>query len=807
MVLEQLPYTFMKGLKFWRDRCHRFPFIQLTSDCSRSPRLRICRQGQRSQLTDVATTPRISEQGSVLSGQVAPGSPSLQMPLVTQGSPFPPPAHFLSPLSSYRYGAAIGLGVALSSLGPGQAQAQSLVKPFALPPQSLVASSSAEMTTVSFQTLDIPLNPVGPPEHAVPAVSPPPGMSLGDDALENNERAAPSLSASKQPVVLAPTGEQVADRPPGDEVTLKGASISAELNELSADQGPFLQSPPQPLAQSDSTLQTITVAASSEAQNLLPLNPDPRELQVPTDLGKVTIDLNRPLTLEQALELAQRNNLTVQIAELQLQVSRAALRQARALNYPRLDLTGQLFRTENATFVVNRPTFAINPTLLEVQQRTLGLLQTEQAAAEFDLDLGLSNLQALLQTNQDTRQDVTFNQQIADLDRGAIEAGTLAPIATVTPLSPFPRSLRPLVPQSEGTVTSTTDTVGNFETTTAEGRLELAYRVFTSGFRSGTIGAAREQVRNAELQLQVVLEQLHLDVTNDYYDLQQADALVTVAQDSTDSARANLRNAQALEAAGLATLFDVLQAEVQLAQAIQDLTQGTSLRTIAQRQLAQRLNLAPTANVTAADPAAIAGLWPLSLEETILRALQYRPELEQFLAQRRIAQFNRRAALSAIRPQIEIFANVNAVDFVDDSVSGAFGYTVGVRVSWTFFDGGAARARAAQEEKNIAIAETQFANTKNQLRFEVEQAYSTLRANFGNIGTSLRSVEQAQENLRLAQLRFQAGIGTQLEISNAQANLTQSEGNLVDAVITYNRALAQLERSTSYRYQRERTSL
>ena len=564
------------------------------------------------------------------------------------------------------------------------------------------------------------------------------------------------------------------------------------------------QAPPQirgPLTQTQDRSELQDTSSSTVARDLLPLNPDPRELQLPTESSDVAIDLNQPITLKQALDLAQRNNLTVQVAELQLQQSREALRQAQALNFPTLSVIGELARTENATFVVSRPSIAINQaTQFEVQQRTLALLQTEQAVAEQELDQGISNLQQLLQANQDTRGDITFDQQIADLNLGAADASTLTAISTVAPLSPLPSSL---LPQSQGLVepASTTDANDDFAFTTAQGTLSLTYNIFTSGFRSGTIGAAREQVRVSELALQTQLEQLRLDATNDYYDLQQADALVTVAQDAVDSSRANLRNAQALEQAGLATLFDVLQAEVQLAQARQDLTQGINLQTIAQRQLAQTLNLAPTANVTAADSVAIAGLWPLSLEETILITLQNRPELEQVLAQRRIAQFNRRAALSAIRPQILFFANLDVVDQLDDDVLGAFGYAVGIQVSLNFFDGGAAKAAAAQQDENIAIADTQFADTKNQLRFEVEQAYSTMLANFENIGTALRSVEQAQENLRLAQLRFQAGIGTQLDITNAQADLTQTEGNLVDAVITYNRALVLLERSTSYSQQ------
>ena len=797
MVVDQLPCPFFQHLKFQRDYCQCFSWIKgsFTSLIS-APFLsklflsNLGRVGPPAMVspTDISFL-RTLPLGNL--GQVA-------LPLISspyQVQPSPNTTNLFTPLSSFSYSSAvIGLGVVFSLLGTGQAYSQTTAISSSSSQASHLPSTPETETSVSFQPLAIELQSVHPDTAEFQLASSTPQV-----ALDQPELTAQPLhtAAQNSPSLKNSASNSIQEL----DVNISPVTpVSEAANPTSKYQLKPSQSH-QPLAQTQFTPPPLRTNTASEAQDLLPLNPDPRQLQRPQETRDVEIDLNKPITLHQALDLAQRNNLTLQVAELQLQQSREALRQARALIYPNLDVVGDINRTENATFVVSRPPISINQaTQFEVQQRTLTLLQTEQADAELELDQGIANLQALLQANQDTRQDITFDQQTDELNSGAARAATLAPIERVTPLTPLPSFL---LPQSEGLADSRVDGEDtsdrdDLETSIARGTLSLTYDIFTSGFRSGTIGAAREQVRVSELALQAELDQLRLDVTNDYYDLQQADALVSVAEDAVNSARANLRDTKALEQAGLATQFDVLQADVQLAQATQDLTQGLNLQTIAQRQLVQRLNLSSIVNVTAADPAAIAGLWPLSLEDTILLTLKYRPELEQFLAQRRIAQFNRRVALSAIRPQIQFFANVEVVDQLDDDVLGAFGYVVGIQISLNFFDGGAAKAAAAQEEENIAIAETQFADTKNQLRFEVEQAYSTLQANYENIGTALRSVEQARENLRLAQLRFQAGIGTQLDITNAQADLTQQEGNLVDAVITYNRALAALERATSY---------
>jgi len=121
-----------------------------------------------------------------------------------------------------------------------------------------------------------------------------------------------------------------------------------------------------------------------------------------------------------------------------------------------------------------------------------------------------------------------------------------------------------------------------------------------------------------------------------------------------------------------------------------------------------------------------------------------------------------------------------------------------VQVNLNVFDGGAAKSRATQQEEDIAIAETQFADTKNDLRLEVEQAYASLQSNLRNVNTAQSSVQLAQESLELARLRFSAGIGTQLDITSAEASLTQSRGNLIAAILDYNRAIASIQRATSY---------
>ncbi|XQQ04914.1 MAG: TolC family protein [Leptolyngbya sp. IPPAS B-1204] len=350
-------------------------------------------------------------------------------------------------------------------------------------------------------------------------------------------------------------------------------------------------------------------------------------------------------------------------------------------------------------------------------------------------------------------------------------------------------------------ITTGGDLVRNYQDSTLLGTgIQLNYNVFTSGRRPALIEAAQSQVRLQQLDIERQTEQLILETTGDYYDLQQAGAQVNIFSANLAQAEQSLRDAQALERAGVGTRFDVLQAEVDVANARQRLTQQLSDLEVARRQLAQRLNISQTVNVSAADPIEVAGVWDLGLEESIVQAYKNRVELEQQLVQREISQQERRAALAQLGPQVSFVGNFNVTNNLDnDAFLDSFGYnySLALQASLALFDGGLARAQANQAESNISIAEAEFENVQDQIRLDVERGFSQLNASFANIQTTALAVEQATEALRLARLRFQAGVGTQTDVLRQQAVLAEAQVNNLSAILDYNRALAVLRRAVS----------
>lgn len=599
---------------------------------------------------------------------------------------------------------ALGLGtaIALSAIDPAFAQR---------PSQGLSLTDKDDATKTSRGAVSAPVSadseqsPVARPETTqVAQTSPPPPTPEVTAPLVPESAPAPAPTN-------APSGSP--PNPGANNTTPSAPVVAPETNPPTA---PAPTAPaPTPTGEGDRRSQETAPAPNPAATpptqaRTAPeyLDPDPNPLLLPTRPEEVEIVGTQPLTLQQVLELAQRNSRELQQAQLELEQRRAQLQEAQADRLPTLQVGAGLSASENQ----NR-----NQTV----QTPAGPIVQEDPDAD------------------DT--NVTLNSTV-----------------------------------------------------------QLNYDVFTGGRRSATIAAAEGRVRFQELQVESVAEQLRLDVIDEYYDIQQRDEEVRIARSTVEENERSLRDAQAQERAGVGTRFDVLQAQVDLANAQQDLTQALSQQRIARRQLVQRLGLSEQVDIAAADTVTAAGRWNLSLEDSIVLAYRNRAELEQQLVQRDISEEQRRAALANLLPQVSAFAQYDVAKLLngdDDNNDFEDDYSFGVRVNLNLFDGGQARARARQEEINSQLAESQFAQVRNQVRFQVEQAYRNLQASFANIGTTDLAVTQAQEALRLARLRFQAGVGTQSDVLRSQTALTRAEVDRLRAILGYNRALVQLQRFVS----------
>jgi OMF family outer membrane factor len=343
--------------------------------------------------------------------------------------------------------------------------------------------------------------------------------------------------------------------------------------------------------------------------------------------------------------------------------------------------------------------------------------------------------------------------------------------------------------------------------------------------RTPRIAAARDRYEKAKNAYLIGLRDLRLQAAEAYFDLQSADEQVRIGQESVRASLVSLRDARSRFQAGVATKLEVLQAETQLARDQQLLTNaltgngpgGPGLgQADARRQLAALLSLPQDVTPVAKDPSRVVGAWIPSLEESIIAAFAYREELDDILLDISIANSEANSELAASQPLLRIVNTLSAsnsygaryTDFVNGSneapaAQNVLGQTnwsvdnaIGLNLSWTLFDGGRARALYRLNKQRANEGRYRFAQRRDQIRVEVERGFFELQRNNLNISTNAQEVLSTRESLRLARLRFQAGVTTQREVVDTQRDLTQAEVRYALAISTYNKSLADLRRRT-----------
>ena len=320
------------------------------------------------------------------------------------------------------------------------------------------------------------------------------------------------------------------------------------------------------------------------------------------------------------------------------------------------------------------------------------------------------------------------------------------------------------------------------------------------------ISAARDNYERTQDTYLIALRDLRLDAATAFFQLQRQDEQVRIGQQSVRASLVSLRDARARYQAGVATKLEVLEAETQLARDQQLLTNALGGQVNARRSLAALMDLPQDISPTSATPARVLGLWEPSLQESIVAAYTFREELAQFLLDISINNSNANAALASVQPVLSIFNNFNTQRFqgelnalppVNDDANGwSFDNSVGLSARWNIFDGGRARAEYRRNKQAAEESRFNFASERDRIRLQVEESFYNLRDAQQNIRTTTREVLSATESLRLARLRFQAGVTTQREVVDNQRDLTSAEVRYADAILDYNESLAELRRRT-----------
>ncbi len=326
-------------------------------------------------------------------------------------------------------------------------------------------------------------------------------------------------------------------------------------------------------------------------------------------------------------------------------------------------------------------------------------------------------------------------------------------------------------------------------------RLAILYPLYTGGRVEAQIALAQASLRGAQAIFDRSKQQVVYSAEQTHLQGLLAAENVAAARRALDQASESLRVARARFSTGAAPQFDVLQAEVAVANAEQTMVRAQTSGASAQMNLDAALNLPQDTSLELTDtlvPRRVDG----TLADAVARGLRDRPDLVALQSQIAAAQASIDVAVSGGRPTVGLGAgyDVNNANGQSTSISG--GWSVALSLTLSVFDGGITQAKVREAQLRLEQLKIREAQTRQQIELDVRQAWLALQQAAGELTAATKAVEQGREAARLAAVRYEAGVGTSLEVLSAQSTLAQAELSLASARFNQNAARIQLVLAT-----------
>lgn len=321
----------------------------------------------------------------------------------------------------------------------------------------------------------------------------------------------------------------------------------------------------------------------------------------------------------------------------------------------------------------------------------------------------------------------------------------------------------------------------------------LSQKIFDFGKTFATTEAARRLAEVAQEDVELQRQAVTFLVKQNFILINFAQRLIRVQEQSLERADLNLRSARGFFEVGTRPKSDVARAEVDVANAKVDLIRARNAERVARVALNTAMGI-PADTPTQVQDILFYQQMQLDSRQLQAQALAQRPEYKQVRLRVSQAEAQLRRANRDFLPDVTGHGTYGGVRSDLNEV-----WEIGVALTWNLFDGGNMIAQVREKRALVESARAQVKVTELSIGQEVEQTYLVVNEAQERIAATQTAVASAQENFRLAQGRFDAGVGTILELTDAQLFLTQAQNTEAQALADYRVALAALERATGRR--------
>ncbi len=326
--------------------------------------------------------------------------------------------------------------------------------------------------------------------------------------------------------------------------------------------------------------------------------------------------------------------------------------------------------------------------------------------------------------------------------------------------------------------------------------LSLSVPLFTGGRLLGGFRQANYNLKSTEESVRKSRHETVFNTKRAFYGILLAKDFIRVAEEAVSLAEKLHSNIKVQYEVGVASQFDLLRSEVQLANLKPQLIQARNNLKVMDLGLKTILGLDLNTEIEVKGKLVYQEMEP-DLESCLAKALQNRPEIIQLNYQQKMAREGLKMAKGARLPSISISGQYNywadKFSFAKDNWQSY--YAVNLVFSMPIFNGFATSARIAQSHALINELELNQKGLVEMLKFEVRQAVLKINEAKETLQSQGKNVEQAQESVRIAELNFKEGLITVLDMNQAQTALTQAKTHYSQALYDYVMALAELNKA------------
>lgn len=305
----------------------------------------------------------------------------------------------------------------------------------------------------------------------------------------------------------------------------------------------------------------------------------------------------------------------------------------------------------------------------------------------------------------------------------------------------------------------------------------------------------------AVLDLQAVINDALLDVRTRFYTVLVNRERIKVQEQNVELLQRQLQDVKNRFDAGTVSNFEVLRAEVALANAQPALITARNDYRLAIEELRQSLGFVGANEPDVAKTPAFIGdlkFVPVSFElrSALASAREKRPDLQRLVKLEGAAEQGVYVNKASYYPTLYAFGSYSSVEApISLAQSHIDGWTIGLQSQWKIFDGRATAGRIAQARSLLEQARLARAEAQLSVDVDVRRSISTYQQANELAEASKKVVEQAEEAVRLANARFGAGTATQLDVLTSQVDLTTARLNQLQAYYSYNVAVANVRRA------------